>query len=30
MHAVNGQGQVDSPWAQQALQMWQGLLRNGK
>jgi tetratricopeptide (TPR) repeat protein len=25
MHAVNGQGQVDSPWAQQALQMWQGL-----
>jgi tetratricopeptide (TPR) repeat protein len=30
MHAVNGQGQVDSPWAQQALQMWQGLLRTGK
>lgn len=26
----NPQGQVDSPWAQQALQMWQGLLRNGK
>jgi tetratricopeptide (TPR) repeat protein len=26
----NRQGQVDSPWAQQALQMWQGLLGNGK
>ena len=26
----NRQGQGDSPWATQALQMWQGLLRNGK
>ena len=30
MHADNRQGQGHSPWAQQALQMWQGLLRNGK
>jgi tetratricopeptide (TPR) repeat protein len=30
MHTDNRQGQGDSPWAQQALQMWQGLLRNGK
>jgi tetratricopeptide (TPR) repeat protein len=30
MHRDNRQGQGDSPWAQQALQMWQGLLRNGK
>ena len=28
MHRDNRQG--DSPWAQQALQMWQGLLRNRK
>jgi tetratricopeptide (TPR) repeat protein len=26
MHRDNRQGQGDSPWAQQALQMWQGLL----
>ena len=30
MHRDNSQGQGDSPWATQALQMWQGLLRNGK
>jgi len=30
MHRDNRQGQGDSPWAKQALQMWQGLLRNGK
>ncbi|MGH7147822.1 MAG: tetratricopeptide repeat protein [Nitrospiraceae bacterium] len=30
MHRDNSQGQRDSPWATQALQMWQGLLRNGK
>ena len=30
MHHDNRQGQVDNPWAQQALQIWQGLLRNGK
>ena len=30
MHTDNRQGQADSPWAKQALQMWQGLLRNGK
>ena len=30
MHRDNRQGQGDNPWAQQALQMWQGLLRNGK
>jgi tetratricopeptide (TPR) repeat protein len=26
----NRHGQEDNPWAKQALQMWQGLLRNGK
>ena len=26
----NRGGQRDSPWAQQALQMWQGFVRNGK
>ena len=30
IHTDNRQRQGDSPWAQQALQMWQGLLRNGK
>lgn len=30
MHSDNRQGEGDSPWAKQALQMWQGLLRNGK
>lgn len=30
MHHGNRQGQDDTPWAQQAMQMWQGLLRNGK
>ena len=30
MHRDNSQGHEDSPWATQALQMWQGLLRNGK
>jgi tetratricopeptide (TPR) repeat protein len=30
MHTANRQVQDDSPWAQQALQMWQSLLRNGK
>lgn len=30
MHNDNRQGQGDSPWAKQALQMWQGLLRSGK
>jgi len=29
-HTDNCQGQGDNPWAQQALQMWQGFLRNGK
>jgi tetratricopeptide (TPR) repeat protein len=29
-HTNNHQGQDNSPWAQQALQMWQGLLRNEK
>ena len=29
-HIDNRQGQVDNPWAQQALQMWLGLLPNGK
>lgn len=29
-HIDDRQGQRDSPWAQQALQLWQGLLRNGK
>jgi tetratricopeptide (TPR) repeat protein len=30
LHINNGQDEGDSPWAQQASQMWQGLLRNGK
>ena len=30
MHTDDPQGQRYSPWAQQALQMWHGLLRNGK
>jgi len=30
LHGVNRQGEGDSPWAKQALHMWQGLLRNGK
>ena len=30
MHRVNRQVQDNSPWAQQALQIWQGLLRSGK
>ena len=30
MHTDNRQGQDNSPWAQQALQMWQGLRRSGK
>ena len=30
IHHDDRQGPSDSPWAQQALQMWQGLLRNGK
>ena len=30
IHTDNRQGQDNNPWAQQALQMWQGLLRNGK
>ncbi len=30
MYRDNRQGEGDSPWAQQALQMWQGLLRTGK
>jgi tetratricopeptide (TPR) repeat protein len=30
MHTENRQGQGDSPWAKQALHMWQGLLGNGK
>lgn len=29
-HIDNRQGQADNPWAQQALQMWLGLLPNGK
>ena len=29
-HIDNRQGQADNPWARQALQMWLGLLRNGK
>ena len=29
-HRVNRQVQDNSPWAQQALQIWQGLLRSGK
>ena len=30
MHRDNRQGEGDSPWAKQALQMWQGLLRTGR
>ena len=30
LHHDDHQEQDDSPWAQQALQMWQDLLRNGK
>jgi tetratricopeptide (TPR) repeat protein len=30
IHTDNRQAQGDSPWTQQALQMWQGLLGNGK
>jgi tetratricopeptide (TPR) repeat protein len=30
MHTDNRQRQTDSPWSKQALQMWQGFLRNGK
>ncbi len=30
MHRDNSQGQADNPWATQALQIWQGLLRTGK
>jgi len=30
MYTDNRQGQDSSPWAQQALQIWQSLLRNGK
>jgi tetratricopeptide (TPR) repeat protein len=30
LYTDNRQGQGDSPWVKQALQMWQGLLRNGK
>jgi tetratricopeptide (TPR) repeat protein len=30
MHTDNRQGQDNSPWAQQALQMWQGFRRSGK
>ena len=30
VHRDNSQGQEASPWATQALHMWQGLLRNGK
>jgi tetratricopeptide (TPR) repeat protein len=30
LHTDNRQGQGDSPWAKQALQMWQDLLRTGK
>ena len=30
LHHDDHQEQGDSPWAQQALQMWQSLLRNGK
>jgi len=29
-HNDNRQGQGNRPWAKQALQMWQGLMRNGK
>jgi tetratricopeptide (TPR) repeat protein len=30
IHHDSRQGQNESPWARQALQMWQGLLRTGK
>jgi len=30
MHRDNRQGEGDSPWATQASQMWQGLLRTGR
>lgn len=30
IHNDSRQGQDESPWARQALQMWQGLLRTGK
>ena len=30
LHTHNSQGEGDSPWAQQASQMWQGILGNGK
>jgi len=30
VHNGNRYGKGDSPWAKQALQIWQGLLRNGK
>ena len=30
MHRDNSQGQEDSPWATQVVQLWQGLLRSGK
>ena len=30
IHHGSRQGQDESPWARQALQMWQGLLRTGK
>ncbi|TKB68214.1 MAG: tetratricopeptide repeat protein [Nitrospira sp.] len=30
IHHDSRQGQDESPWARQALQMWQGLLRTGK
>jgi tetratricopeptide (TPR) repeat protein len=30
MHTNNRQRQANSPWAQQAMQMWQGLRRSGK
>jgi tetratricopeptide (TPR) repeat protein len=30
LYLKNRHGQEDSPWAQQALQVWRSLLRNGK
>jgi hypothetical protein len=30
MHRDNGHGREDSPWTTPAMQLWQGLLRNGK
>ena len=30
VHSSKRQGQEDNQWSKQALQMWQGLLRNGK